>query len=142
MAETVSIPNTAQVVPQGAVKLGSNVTLTETPTTGGIIPGAYYVDGTTVSFAKIEGGQITAVVPTYAAEPTDGMDLNVNAKTTDNAPRTLNSLVSSADYINNSVLIITSGMMNMICTLVVWEPPTICASTNPRSLTIPTENSI
>lgn len=111
MAETVSIPNTAQVAPQGAVKLGSNVTLTETPTTGGIIPGAYYVDGTTVSFAKIEGGALAPVVPTYAAEPTDGMDLNVNAKITDNAPRTLNSLTSTFDYVNNSALTITSGMM-------------------------------
>lgn len=111
MAETVSIPNIAQVAPQAAVKLGSNVTLTETPTTGGIIPGAYYVDGTTVSFAKVEGGQITAVVPTYQAAPTDGMDLNVSTKITDNAPRTLNSLTSTFDYVNNSALTITSGMM-------------------------------
>ena len=111
MAETVSIPNTAQVAPQGVVKFGSNVTLTEAPTTEGSIPGAYYVDGTTVSFAKVEGGQITAVVPTYAAEPTDGMDLNVSTKITDNATRTLNSLTSSTDYINSQALTITSGMM-------------------------------
>ncbi|MCR5165182.1 MAG: autotransporter-associated beta strand repeat-containing protein [Thermoguttaceae bacterium] len=111
MAETVSIPNIAQVAPQGAVKLGSNVTFTETPTTEGSIPGAYYVDGTTVSFAKVEGGQITAVVPTYQAAPTDGMDLNVSTKITDNATRTLNSLTSSTDYVNSQALTITSGMM-------------------------------
>lgn len=120
MAETVSIPNIAQVAPQAAVKLGSNTTFAAMPTTEGSIPGAYYVEGTTVSFAKIAkivnedqtvSYFLAPVVPTYAAEPTDGIDLNVNAEITDNAPRTLNSLTSTFDYVNNSALTITSGMM-------------------------------
>ena len=121
MAEAVTIPNIAQVAPQGAVKLGPNVTLTDTPTAEGSIPGAYYVDGTTVSFAKIAkivneddtvNYVLAAVTPTYASSPTNGMDLNVTgANITDNATRTLNSLTSSFDYLNNSALTITSGMM-------------------------------
>ncbi|MBR0190918.1 MAG: autotransporter-associated beta strand repeat-containing protein [Thermoguttaceae bacterium] len=111
MATTVTIPNVAQVAPQGVVKFGPNVTITETPTTEGSIPGAYYVDGTTVSFAKIEGGVLAPVVPTYQAAPVDGMDLNVSTKITDNATRTLNSLTSSTDYVNSQALTITSGMM-------------------------------
>ena len=118
MAETVTIPNLAQVAPQGVVKLGANTTFTEMPTSEGNIPGAYYVNGTTISFAKIAkivnedetvNYVLAPVVPTYQAAPTDGMDLTVTAKITDNETRTLNSLTSSFDYLNNSALTITSG---------------------------------
>ena len=120
MGTTVSAPNIAQVAPQGAVKLGSNTTFTELPTAEDSIPGAYYVDGSTVSFAKIAkivnddetvNYVLAPVVPTYQASPTDGMDLNVTDKITDNATRTLNSLTSTKDYLNSQSLTITSGMM-------------------------------
>ena len=120
MGATVSVPNIAQVAPQGVVKLGANTTFTEMPTVEGSIPGAYYVDGTTVSFAKIAkivnedetvNYVLAPVVPTYQASPTDGLDLNVTANITDNATRTLNSLTSSYDYKNDNALTITSGMM-------------------------------
>ncbi len=115
----VSLPNLAPVAKQGAVKFGPNTTFAETPTAEGIITGAYYVDGTTVSFAKIAkfvnedesvNYVLAPVVPT-SGTPADGMDLLVNDVITDNATRTLNSLTSTHDYKNNSALTITSGMM-------------------------------
>ena len=107
----VELPTIGQIAPRGVVYFNPNVTTTNTTQTLSAIPGAYYTDGDTVSLAKVEGGYISAVTPEYVATPTDGMDLNVSTKITDNATRTLNSITSSADYVNNSALTITSGMM-------------------------------
>ena len=117
MAETVSIPNIVQVAPQGVVKFAPGVSVSSA-TDQASIPGVYCVDGTTVSFAKIEGGQIVAITPTYAT-PTDGMDLivtgesNDKAKITDYNNRTLNTLTTEWDYLNDRALTITSGMMTL-----------------------------
>ena len=107
----VELPSIGQIAPRGVVYFNSNVTTTDTTQAVSAIPGAYFTDGDTVSFAKVEGGYISAVTPEYVATPTDGMDLNVSTKITDNATRTLNSITSSADYVNSGALTITSGMM-------------------------------
>ena len=107
----VELPSVGQIAPRGVVYFDSNVTTTDTTQSVSAIPGAYFTDGTTVSFAKVEGGVISAVTPTYVATPTDGMDLNVSTKITDNNNRTLNSITSSTDYVNSQALTITSGMM-------------------------------
>lgn len=108
---TVELPSVGQIAPRGVVYFDSNVTTTNTTQNVSAIPGAYFTDGTNVSFAKVEGGVISAVTPTYVAAPTDGMDLNVSTKITDNNDRTLNSITSSTDYVNSKALTITSGMM-------------------------------
>ena len=110
-SDSVGLSNKVAVVPQGVVKFATGVSVSDATANQDAISGAYVVDGSTVSFARITNGQIVAITPEYAASPTDGMDLNVTAKITDNATRTLNSLTSSFDYVNNSALTITSGMM-------------------------------
>ena len=107
----VELPSVGQIAPRGVVYFDSNVTTTDTTQSVSAIPGAYFVNGSTVSFAKVEGGVISAVTPEYVAAPTDGMDLNVSTKITDNNDRTLNSITSSTDYVNSKALTITSGMM-------------------------------
>ncbi|MBR5709467.1 MAG: autotransporter-associated beta strand repeat-containing protein [Thermoguttaceae bacterium] len=107
----VELPSVGQIAPRGVVYFDSNVTTTNTTQAVSAIPGAYFVNGSTISFAKVEGGVISAVTPEYVAAPTDGMDLNVSTKITDNNDRTLNSITSSTDYVNSKALTITSGMM-------------------------------
>lgn len=105
----VELPAIGQIAPQGVVKFNSNVTTTDTTTTQNVVPGAYFVNGSTVSLASVENGAIIAT-PTVSSV-SEGANLNVTARINDNAVRTLNSLTSSADYVNNNALTITSGMM-------------------------------
>ncbi|MBQ6614805.1 MAG: autotransporter-associated beta strand repeat-containing protein [Thermoguttaceae bacterium] len=105
----VELPSVGQIAPRGVVYFDSNVTTTNTTQTLSAIPGAYFVNGSTVSFASVENGAIIAT-PTVSSV-SEGANLNVTARIDDNAVRTLNSLTSSADYVNNNALTITSGMM-------------------------------
>ncbi|MBR5710185.1 MAG: autotransporter-associated beta strand repeat-containing protein [Thermoguttaceae bacterium] len=109
----VTVPNFAQVAPRGVVKFNSaaSVSFTEAMTDKDVIPGAYYVDGTTVSYASIVDGVITATETTTTIG--EKANLLVTAGKDDHVIRTLNSLITQADYRNNQSLTISSGMMTL-----------------------------
>ena len=106
----VTLPAFTQIAKQGVVKLGSNVTFTETPADTPFITGAYFADNTT-TFACIEGGIVKAV--STVTDISEGANLLVTATKNDHVVRTLNSLTTQADYKNNQSLTLTSGMMTL-----------------------------
>ena len=113
----VTLPAFTQIAKQGAVKLGSNVTFTETPADQTFISGAYFVDESgKTSFACIEGGVVKAVGTVTSAS--DGVNLRVASKIDDKVSnqyvdRTFNSLITEADYVNSKAVTITSGMITL-----------------------------
>ena len=106
----VTLPAFTQIAKQGVVKFGSNVTFTETPANQSFITGAYFADPTT-SFACIQDGVVKKVETTSTVA--EGANLLVTAVTNDHTVRTLNSLITQADYKNNQSLTLTSGMMTL-----------------------------
>ena len=106
----VTLPAFTQIAKQGVVKFGSNVAFTETPADQSFITGAYFADPTT-SFACIKDGVVKKVETTSTVA--EGANLLVTAVTNDHTVRTLNSLITQADYKNNQSLTLTSGMMTL-----------------------------
>lgn len=110
-AGNIILPNLSQLAPQSVVMFTPNDSISNPALNQSIIPGAYYADGDAISFVKVENGLIKAVEPTYAAHPTDNMDLITSSAVQDNNDRVLNSLTTVRDYINDKSLTITSGMV-------------------------------
>ena len=106
----VTLPAFTQIAKQGVVKFGSNVTFTETPANQSFITGAYFADPTT-SFACIQDGVVKKVETTSTVA--EGANLLVTAVMNDHTVRTLNSLITQADYKNNQSLTLTSGMITL-----------------------------
>ncbi len=106
----VTLPAFTQIAKQGVVKFGSNVAFTETPADQSFITGAYFADPTT-SFACIKDGVVKKVETTSTVA--EGANLLVTAVMNDHTVRTLNSLITQADYKNNQSLTLTSGMITL-----------------------------